>query len=293
MDVLAGGAAPIAAKAVFERGFGGNASRDFPAGELNREDASELEAATAAMEGAMTGQVVASRAVPEGLAEELATCPSLAGLLGQAEAPQETCPAFLVSKTARVQSRADGLSAHLQELMRAAQQEIIIVSPYVVLSPSARAVLADASGRGVKIVLHTNSPETTNSLMSQVPLSREWTTVLKDNPTLRIFARRGQSMLHAKMYIIDRRVAVIGSYNLDSLSEQVNAEDAIVLRSPVIAAQLAREVGEDLKLTSEYRIRVAADGAVTPIFGPADACSQEIRRTLETYRFLGILRSVL
>ena len=291
MDVVAGGAAAEAARAVFERGFDSAVARAFPAGEADPDDVKELDQITAAMEGWMNGTPVAK--VPEG-AEELAEYAHLKGALGRPDASSAvTCPAFLLSKTAKVQAVADGLTEHLRSLIAAARQEVVITSPYVVLSPTARKLLKDASARGVKIVLHTNSPETTNSLVSQVPLYREWMDVLHESPNLRIFARRGESMLHAKLYVIDRKVVVIGSYNLDSLSEQVNAEDAIVLKSPELAAQVAAEIGRDLRQASEYRIKVAADGSVTPVFGPADACSPEIRRKLESFTVFAFLRPVL
>ena len=65
--------------------------------------------------------------------------------------------------------------------------------------------------------------------------------------------------LHAKSVIIDRRVAYIGSMNLDPRSATINTELGAVVDSPVLAAELMRLIEID-RLHSAYRVRPSAGG---------------------------------
>ena len=58
--------------------------------------------------------------------------------------------------------------------------------------------------------------------------------------------RQTQGLLHAKFAIVDRRLALVGSYNLDPRSERLNSESAIVFESDALAGQLWTLVERDL-----------------------------------------------
>jgi phosphatidylserine/phosphatidylglycerophosphate/cardiolipin synthase-like enzyme len=50
--------------------------------------------------------------------------------------------------------------------------------------------------------------------------------------------------MHAKFAVVDRRVSLVGSYNLDPRSERLNSETAIVFEDAPLSAELARSVVE-------------------------------------------------
>jgi phosphatidylserine/phosphatidylglycerophosphate/cardiolipin synthase-like enzyme len=54
--------------------------------------------------------------------------------------------------------------------------------------------------------------------------------------------RHGESTLHSKYAIFDRREALVGSFNLDPRSTWINSETAVVLRSPSYAAELLEQL---------------------------------------------------
>ena len=53
------------------------------------------------------------------------------------------------------------------------------------------------------------------------------------------------AMMHAKAMIVDDRVAVIGSINLDSLSLTRLEEDAVVVEDPALVTALGRDWDDD------------------------------------------------
>jgi cardiolipin synthase len=59
------------------------------------------------------------------------------------------------------------------------------------------------------------------------------------------------TMMHAKAMIVDERVAVIGSINLDSLSLTRLEEDALVVDDPQLVAALERDWDDDVKRSRE------------------------------------------
>ena len=55
-------------------------------------------------------------------------------------------------------------------------------------------------------------------------------------------ARSSRASLHAKTYVIDRKILVIGSMNLDPRSANLNTELALVIHSPALAGQVAADL---------------------------------------------------
>jgi cardiolipin synthase len=65
---------------------------------------------------------------------------------------------------------------------------------------------------------------------------------------IRIFEYQ-PTMMHAKAMLIDDRVAVVGSINLDSLSLTRLEEDAVVVDDPALVTALAHDWDDDIKKT--------------------------------------------
>ena len=72
-------------------------------------------------------------------------------------------------------------------------------------------------------------------------------------------AKQTQGLLHAKYAVVDRKLSLVGSYNLDARSERINSESAIVFESDELGAQLGALHDHDL--TSSRR--VTAEEAAT------------------------------
>jgi putative cardiolipin synthase len=50
---------------------------------------------------------------------------------------------------------------------------------------------------------------------------------------------QSEGTMHAKYAVFDRRVAIVGSYNMDPRSRMLNSESAIVFENETLSGQLA------------------------------------------------------
>jgi putative cardiolipin synthase len=172
------------------------------------------------------------------------------------------------------------LEAYLK-LIASAREELLIANAYFVPTPLLRAALRDAASRCVAVTLVTNSPQTNdlpeislvgrghyrellefNGLAAAAGCSRpgagirvwEWTGVSAD-----VGAPRYGTM-HSKFAVVDRRVALVGSYNLDPRSARLNSETAIVIDNADVASALAQSIVEqDLRFSRPVSVADAAD----------------------------------
>jgi phosphatidylserine/phosphatidylglycerophosphate/cardiolipin synthase-like enzyme len=65
--------------------------------------------------------------------------------------------------------------------------------------------------------------------------------------------------MHSKYAVIDGRRSLVGSYNLDPRSEQLNSETAVVFLEPTLAERLRRSyLDNDLRYSREVTPEMAA-----------------------------------
>ncbi len=76
--------------------------------------------------------------------------------------------------------------------------------------------------------------------MAYTAYSGDRKTILKmvDN----LWEYQGENSLHAKTYLIDDRMAVIGSYNLDPRSEYIDTETCWPLTVPILCGRCRRNI---------------------------------------------------
>jgi phosphatidylserine/phosphatidylglycerophosphate/cardiolipin synthase-like enzyme len=167
------------------------------------------------------------------------------------------------------------LQAYLR-LIESAQHELLIANAYFVPTPAISAALKEAAARCVAITLMSNSPDTNdlpeislvgrghyvdllsaNAQAAACPNADagirifEWTGRADDDPVV-------QGTMHAKYAVVDRRLSLVGSYNLDPRSERLNSETALVFENAELATRLARLL---LERDLHYSHRVTASEA--------------------------------
>lgn len=185
------------------------------------------------------------------------------------------------------------ITNNLIAMIDASQREVIIQNPYVVLTEAAMAALKRASDRGVKVIIHTNSPMSSDSLLTQAMFLNDWRQILKDMPNVRIFGYKLATKLHSKVFVFDKKIAVIGTYNMDYVSEQINSEVIAVIKSAPFATQVACRIYEDMKHSHEYRIKVERDGKITTVFGPETHSDKKVIDRLNMLRKLQWLKPLI
>ncbi|MFM0396338.1 phospholipase D family protein [Paraburkholderia phytofirmans] len=159
----------------------------------------------------------------------------------------------------------------LGELMRDAQKDFLIISPYFVPHDSGVKAAGELTHRGVRIAVLTNSLAATDAVAVQagyspfrVPLLQQGVELYEfkpqqNTPTAGVAGSRSRASLHAKTYVIDRKILVIGSMNLDPRSANLNTELALVIHSPPLAEQVAGIFERATGPEESYRVTLADD----------------------------------
>lgn len=187
----------------------------------------------------------------------------------------------VIEKDAAGAARLEEIAADSRPLMRldrlldGAQQEFIAVSPYFVPQREGVEWLRKLVARGIKVRIVTNSLASTDVVAVHTGYRDYRADVVESGIELfEMKATEGQrprqrllgksapatASLHAKVYVVDRKEVMIGSFNLDPRSIELNTELALVIHSPEIAAQIVRMFDEVTAPESSYRILVDGKG---------------------------------
>ncbi len=162
----------------------------------------------------------------------------------------------------------------IKVLMRSAQQEVIVISPYFVPGPDGVALMRELVERGVHIRILTNSLASTDSplvhngyshyrialLKLGVELSEVRPRLGQKRPRFHPF-RSSNASLHAKALVIDQKTVFIGSMNMDARSARTNSELGLVMRSPEIARQVTSLL-DDISADGSYRLDLDTSGHI-------------------------------
>ncbi|MDH4108859.1 MAG: phospholipase D family protein [Gammaproteobacteria bacterium] len=181
-----------------------------------------------------------------------------------------------------VQNPADRASAPVQvanELIRefdAAEDEILIISAYLIPTVELEAAVERAAARGVRVRILTNSIRSNNHLTAHSAYRNHIDELLQNGAELhevRVDAEdrhrymltpveRKSLALHAKALVIDDAKVFIGSANLDPRSLRINTEMGLLVESPELNARVRTAVGGDFDARNAWRLERSADGHV-------------------------------
>lgn len=162
----------------------------------------------------------------------------LAGLItGHLQADQQQPAITPVWTGPASTSRDDRLTlAVLADLIAEAQQELILVSYAAFPGQDVRGALEEAVRRGVRLTLLFERS-------CDNPKFEGGNDALPGLPAIRLCwprsARPEQASMHAKLLVIDRRVALIGSANLTGYAMERNLECGLLVRGGPVPARLA------------------------------------------------------
>jgi len=150
-----------------------------------------------------------------------------------------------------------------------AEKEIIIFTPYFIPGKNGMEIIREITGKGVRIVLVTNSLATNNHIPVHSAYSSYRKRVLKAgvelwearvdaaDRTLEDGSKESQQLtLHTKGILIDRRYLFAGSLNLDPRSLDINTEMGVMIDSPALAGMLSER---SLKGIPDFAYRLELD----------------------------------
>ncbi len=154
----------------------------------------------------------------------------------------------------------------LISLIQRTKKCIDIQSPYLITTETSRALFKEAVLRGVKIRILTNSLASTDNLEAFNGYQRDRKKLLATGVEIYEFrpdaAERYRVMtgalqvklnytpifgLHAKSMVIDGQIAVIGTFNLDPRSANLNTECVTVIYSDKIATGVLKGMNIEFK----------------------------------------------
>lgn len=152
-----------------------------------------------------------------------------------------------------IRREASATSVYLQRLVAAAAEEVIVISPYFVPQQQGVAFFGTLVGKGVRVIIITNSLASTNHSSVHAVYARYRKPLLQHGVELYELRPKSEAMetetkltLHSKVATVDRHKLFVGSFNLDPRSLYLNTEMGMAVDSPILAGRMANSILESL-----------------------------------------------
>lgn len=139
-----------------------------------------------------------------------------------------------------VDKRRQNFAKTVIGLIDQSKHRVILETPYPSFSTRMMNALAAASRRGAAVTILTNSFATTDQDNVYASYQNKKGRLLRAGIELREVT--GDQTLHCKTLLIDQCTAIVGSYNFDSRSEDLNVEVGLLIHDQSFAAALNRRV---------------------------------------------------
>ncbi|PLC01564.1 phospholipase [Variovorax sp. RO1] len=178
-------------------------------------------------------------------------------------------PSRNAAALADLASSGDTVVEGLLHLIGQARTDLLIISPYFVPGPDMQQAFAAARARGVRIRVLTNSLASNDAPIAHVGYARHRKALLTAGVELyelrseqtdfgNVFGSSGSSsagsaggesraMLHSKVLVMDGRLLVVGSMNLDLRSQLQNTEIALLIRSSELSRVAAEQIERGMR----------------------------------------------
>ncbi len=165
-------------------------------------------------------------------------------------------------------------------LLESAQQQILIVSPYLIPGNQFEALLEASLRRGVDIQALTNSLAANDEPEVHAGYARYRRPLLVGGAKLYEFrplgggnpgGERGRSSgvsLHAKAMVVDHRDVFIGSMNFDPRSRDLNTEMGVIVDSPGLAGAVERFFARAIAPENSFHVMLDPDSRRAPRYRP-------------------------
>ena len=176
---------------------------------------------------------------------------------------------------------ADSVVDGLLALIKTSSRDLLVVSPYFVPGNEIMDAFRAARKRGVRIRILTNSLASNDAPLAHAGYARHRKKLLEmgielhemrsEAANVRSALRAGstgssggnsgtsRAMLHSKLLVIDGRLVVIGSMNLDMRSQLQNTEIAVLIASRTFSKLATQSIEESLAENS-WMVQLDQDG---------------------------------
>ncbi len=207
------------------------------------------------------------------------------------------------------------VSQQIADLISAAQKEVIVQTPYLILSDPGREAFQTLRGRhpDLRVIVSTNSLAATDAfpvyaishkhrrlhlqklgfeIYEYKPFVGRSDVVFEENPRLSLFGsamalggrhavplkRSGPRRgLHAKSIVVDGEVSLIGSHNFDPRSHRFNTENGVIVWDRPFAVALRNSILVDIGPNQSWVVARKPDKAIlTPFNQTIEKLSEKI-----------------
>ncbi len=152
----------------------------------------------------------------------------------------------------------------LAELVESANEQIVIQSPYLVMSSAAKRLFKQAIQRGVSVRINTNSLASTDNIQAFSGYRNQRKQLIKmgieiyeyrpDPQIKQQLLRQSVSQndkspifsIHAKTMVVDGKVVYIGTFNFDPRSQNLNTEVGVIVRNVDLAQSVKAAIETDM-----------------------------------------------
>ncbi len=162
-----------------------------------------------------------------------------------------------------IRRRRSEMSDYLLQLVSAAEQELIVISPYFVPQKQGVEFFGALVRKGVRVVIISNSLASTNhSSVHAVyaryrkPLLQHGVELYELRPRFDVMATDTKITLHSKVATVDRKRLFVGSFNLDPRSLYLNTEMGMEVESEDLAGSMATSILDTLP-DYAYKLRLS------------------------------------
>lgn len=147
--------------------------------------------------------------------------------------------------------QGERVAYRLADIIEDARTSIVIESPYLVPPKPLLALLEKKLKEGVYVQIVTNSLRSTDGVLPQAGYLKYRRRLARAGIDVREY--KGPDPLHAKSAVIDGRIVLVGSYNIDPRSQNLNTEVMCVVADEELAQELLESI--DLHLQNAWRIQ--------------------------------------
>ena len=160
----------------------------------------------------------------------------------------------------------------LVALVNDAKESVVIQTPYLVTTELGQQLFANAVKRGVKVQIMTNSLSSTDNLPAFSGYARDrhklldagieiyeyrpdaairrkimTSSMVQDSQEFPVFG------IHAKTMVIDGKILMVGTFNLDPRSANLNTECITIMHSEALAQSVLQLMIEEMKPENSWR----------------------------------------
>jgi cardiolipin synthase C len=173
-------------------------------------------------------------------------------------------------KKAERGTKTSEIANKLENLVKESKDNILIVSPYFIMSDENINRMGDVDKKGISMRVLTNSLRSTDAVPVVAMYRKTRKKLLKNGVQLYEIrpdaASRSEYIaapnstarlgLHAKTVVFDRKKVFVGTFNIDPRSEYLNTEVGLLVDSAELSKRITSFIESDLKPQNSYKLRL-------------------------------------